>query len=86
MAANIAAALRSRTQADVLTEEFISLESEIDQHQSSDSFRVPLAIVGIAGRFPGAEDVEQLWSVLDAGVDLHRIVGYLPVPMNISNL
>lgn len=36
--------------------------------------RVPLAIVGMSGRFPGAESVEALWQVLESGLDMHRTV------------
>lgn len=74
VAASFAAALRSQTDACVSTEEFVSLDSEAANNQPSDLSRAPLAIVGIAGRFPGAENIEQLWSVLDAGLDLHRVV------------
>ncbi|KAF2109358.1 PKS16 protein [Lophiotrema nucula] len=31
-----------------------------------------IAIVGMSGRFPGAEDLESLWRVLEDGLDLHR--------------
>ncbi|KFY74206.1 hypothetical protein V498_09995, partial [Pseudogymnoascus sp. VKM F-4517 (FW-2822)] len=29
-------------------------------------------IVGISGRFPGADSVEALWGILEAGLDLHK--------------
>ena len=32
----------------------------------------PLAIVGMAGRFPGAADHEALWDLLTKGLDLHK--------------
>jgi hypothetical protein len=35
-----------------------------------------IAIVGMSGRFPGAEDLEGLWKVLEDGLDLHRMVSY----------
>ncbi|KAH8601091.1 PKS16 protein [Bisporella sp. PMI_857] len=31
-----------------------------------------VAIVGMAGRFPGAETLEEFWDVLQKGLDLHR--------------
>ncbi|PVH98315.1 ketoacyl-synt-domain-containing protein [Periconia macrospinosa] len=34
-----------------------------------------IAIVGMAGRFPSADTLENLWSVLEQGLDLHR-----PIP------
>ena len=33
-----------------------------------------IAIVGMAGVFPGAKDTEQLWSALEQGFDMHREV------------
>ncbi|KAL3469059.1 hypothetical protein BJX99DRAFT_265554 [Aspergillus californicus] len=44
--------------------------------------RVPLAIVGMSGRFPGAESVEALWQVLESGLDMHRTIP--PDRFNIS--
>ncbi|MFB7589176.1 SDR family NAD(P)-dependent oxidoreductase [Streptomyces sp. NPDC056169] len=43
------------------------------QHRSTD--QEPIAIVGMAGRFPGADSVEEFWSLLDEGRD-----GVGPVP------
>ena len=37
------------------------------------------AIVGMSGRFPGGEDLESFWNVLEEGLDLHRKVK-LPAP------
>jgi hypothetical protein len=34
-----------------------------------------IAIVGMAGRFPGCEDLEGFWDLLKAGKDVHREVG-----------
>ena len=44
-----------------------------------------LAIVGMAGRFPDAADHEKFWDLLEAGLDVHRRVGflfnaYMPIP------
>lgn len=35
---------------------------------------VKIAVVGMAGRFPNADSVEALWSVLEQGLDVHRRV------------
>lgn len=37
--------------------------------RSGDGMREPIAIVGMAGRFPGAADIEALWQMLDEGRD-----------------
>ncbi|KAL4925682.1 uncharacterized protein BDV17DRAFT_300198 [Aspergillus undulatus] len=41
---------------------------------STEPGQEPLAIIGMAGRFPGAGSVEALWGVLEAGLDLHRTI------------
>ncbi|KAI1178437.1 hypothetical protein F4777DRAFT_96275 [Nemania sp. FL0916] len=33
-----------------------------------------IAVVGMAGRFPGAESIDELWKVLVEGTDQHRLV------------
>ena len=43
--------------------------------QDSGSFKnSKLAIVGMAGRFPGAADHEKFWGLLEQGLDVHRKV------------
>lgn len=75
VADGLAAALRSRISATISIQNLIALDPKADEPRSSmPSDQVPLAIVGISGRFPGADSVEALWSVLEAGLDLHREV------------
>ena len=38
------------------------------------SCKFPIAIAGMAGRFPGATDCEALWNILEEGLDVHRKV------------
>lgn len=72
---SLASVFRSRTTATVTTHELIALDPGIDNYRPSAVFsHAPLAIVGMSGRFPGAESAEALWSVLEAGLDLHRMV------------
>ena len=33
-----------------------------------------IAIVGMSGRFPGADSVDELWQVLSEGIDMHKEV------------
>ena len=42
-----------------------------------------LAIVGMAGRFPNAADHEKFWDLLEAGLDVHRKVIFIPSEINI---
>ena len=36
-----------------------------------------IAIVGMSGRFPGADSVDELWQVLSKGIDMHKEVKIL---------
>ena len=42
--------------------------------QAATSKRIPLAIIGMAGRFPSAANHDALWKALEQGLDCHRIV------------
>jgi hypothetical protein len=49
-----------------------------DSHNSGD-----IAVVGMAGRFPGGDTLEAFWKVLEDGLDLHRKVCSRPAkPLN----
>lgn len=43
-------------------------------HEHQRGQRSKIAIVGMSGRFPGAKDTEELWSVLSQGLDVHKEV------------
>lgn len=45
-----------------------------ESHVRSPDFGKSIAIVGMAGRFPSAQNVEELWNVLIENRDLHRMV------------
>ncbi|KAJ5566509.1 hypothetical protein N7535_008147 [Penicillium sp. DV-2018c] len=34
----------------------------------------PIAIVGMAGRFPDSDSVEELWQILSNGIDCHKVI------------
>lgn len=40
----------------------------------AEGLNTPIAIVGMAGRFPDADSVEELWKLLSDGVDCHKVV------------
>lgn len=44
--------------------------NDCERHLSHDSGSV--AIVGMSGRFPGAETLEDFWELLEAGLDMHK--------------
>ncbi|KAL2846353.1 melanin synthase [Aspergillus pseudoustus] len=75
VAESLAATLRGCTQAAVSVHDLVALEPGIDEYRPSASFNhAPLAIVGMAGRFPGSDSAEGLWRVLEQGLDLHRVI------------
>lgn len=41
---------------------------------SRETLNTPIAIVGMAGRFPDADSVEELWKLLSDGIDCHKVV------------
>lgn len=65
--------LRKATKADF---EFIEhCENKVSSSSKQRTTRNPqLAIVGMAGRFPDAADHEKFWTLLEAGLDVHREV------------
>ncbi|KAH8585608.1 beta-ketoacyl synthase [Bisporella sp. PMI_857] len=52
------------------TESIVSVESGNGDPRVAQRSRI--AIVGMAGRFPGAKDTRELWDVLAKGLDLHK--------------
>jgi iron transport multicopper oxidase len=42
--------------------------------QMSTPTKPPIAIIGMAGRFPNADNPDALWDVLEKGIDCHRVV------------
>ncbi|GAD98443.1 polyketide synthase, putative [Paecilomyces variotii No. 5] len=53
--------------------EIVLDESAADASPSQPA-KVPIAIVGMAGRFPDADDVDELWQLLIDGKDCHRLI------------
>ncbi|EPE33704.1 Thiolase-like protein [Glarea lozoyensis ATCC 20868] len=56
----------SEVQSDEL-EEGQSLCEDTSDHSK-------IAIVGMSGRFPGADDNDEFWSILEKGIDTHRTI------------
>lgn len=62
-----------------------SLPSPSEQPQNPQKHAAgaaPLAIVGMSGRFPGAQSVDALWTVLEAGLDMHKTVSQVQPQSN----
>ena len=62
-------ALRAGTDVEVSIGEQLGLTNPPTGSQGT---AVKIAIVGMAGRFPSADNLESLWRVLEQGLDLHR--------------
>ncbi|MCJ1247156.1 hypothetical protein MMC30_004368 [Trapelia coarctata] len=73
---SLVAALRARTQFKLSVDpSFSQFQSNVSEPQSeahSNSDCPPIAIVGMAGKFPGANSAEGLWKVLEQGLDMHQ--------------
>ena len=83
-APSLVAALKSNTTAQVTLHDVDSQTPSGLQrlNQAPRTSRRPkLAIVGMGGRFPNAEDHEKFWDLLYAGMDLHRKVLFLRAPL-----
>lgn len=63
--------LRAGTELEVsVGEQFRPTKSTSDRKDKSEK----IAIVGMSGRFPNADSIETLWSLLEQGLDVHRRV------------
>ncbi|KAI0439096.1 polyketide synthase [Xylaria telfairii] len=76
-ASTLANLLRSETKLEVVLRSppQISRESNathLGNHGSTGKCK--LAIVGMSGRFPDAENIEEFWDLLAKGIDAHRII------------
>ena len=67
---NLASKLVSKVQAEVIYDPSFGLSDG----RSTTGQKSPLAIVGMSGRFPGAASHDDLWKVLEQGLDAHKVV------------
>ena len=68
---SLVSSLRAETELEVSAgEHFGSTKSTFDRKSRSQK----IAIVGMSGRFPNADSIESLWSLLEQGLDVHRRV------------
>ncbi len=65
----VAAMLEEEANVEVTFDNSLSSSTS----QPSTSKNIPLAIVGMAGRFPSAANRDGLWKSLERGLDCHRI-------------
>lgn len=68
---SLVSALKAGTEVEVSVAEQLGLTKPGDD-PSGTSMKV--AIVGMSGRFPNADNLEGLWSLLEQGLDVHRRV------------
>lgn len=72
------ATLKSKTTSTIVVDDASGETSTIPLGQSTATPKRPkIAIVGMAGRFPNAADHEKFWSLLEAGLDVHKKVHLL---------
>lgn len=72
----LATAIQSRLMMKTHTEDLVSWTSRQTATEKTSKAKNPdkIAIIGMAGRYPGANDCEGLWKVLEEGLDMHRKV------------
>ena len=68
---SLASAVRAGTELEVVVGEQLGMAKPVSELPGK---ATKIAVVGMAGRFPNADDLESLWSVLEQGLDLHRRV------------
>ena len=68
---SLASALRAGTTLEVSVKG--QLEKTTSKYESLNGSQ-KIAVVGMAGRFPGSDNLESFWNVLQQGLDLHRRV------------
>lgn len=77
-AKGLVSALKNEVKCQISPESssaWLSVDSRINNYCNSGEFRQSkIAIVGMAGRFPNANNHEKLWQILEDGLDVHREV------------
>lgn len=68
---SLVSALRAGTELEVSVGEQLGLTKPTADSSGSS---VKIAVVGMSGRFPNADNLESLWSLLEQGLDVHRRV------------
>ena len=53
---------------------FDEIKTDQDSYPPYHASLDPIAIVGMSGRFPGGENLEEFWKVIEQGLDLHQKV------------
>ncbi|KAM3429287.1 hypothetical protein NHJ13734_008227 [Beauveria thailandica] len=75
---HLVSALQQRGLTSISLCKTLSKSDMAQSHQPQTTLRADsskIAIIGFSGRFPEAENSEQLWSVLEQGLDVHK-----PIP------
>ncbi|KAF2266220.1 polyketide synthase [Lojkania enalia] len=73
VANSLASALRAGGQSSVSVRDYMTWTKKSEETQGRTQ-NDKIAIVGMAGRFPGAASHEKLWELLEKGLDVHREV------------
>lgn len=58
--------------------ELCDTTAQSNGQSSTKAANIPIAIIGMSGRFPNANSVDELWRLLADGVDCHKVVIYNP--------
>ncbi|EED16360.1 polyketide synthase, putative [Talaromyces stipitatus ATCC 10500] len=70
-AKNLLYVIHSEANADIILDEtFVSSSTD----QVSTTTKVPIAIIGMSGRFPDSKNPGELWKLLEQGIDCHKVI------------
>lgn len=72
VAQGLASLLSAQTGVEMRLQAVDRLGEVVPAHSGK---REPIAIVGMAGRFPGSMNHDELWRLLEQGIDCNRVVG-----------
>uniref|UniRef100_A0A093VC14 Conidial yellow pigment biosynthesis polyketide synthase n=1 Tax=Talaromyces marneffei PM1 TaxID=1077442 RepID=A0A093VC14_TALMA len=68
---SLLSAISSVTNADIILDEtFISSSTS----QTPTTAKEPIAIIGMSGRFPNSTNTDELWKLLEQGIDCHKVI------------
>ncbi|KAF3384876.1 Conidial yellow pigment biosynthesis polyketide synthase [Penicillium rolfsii] len=61
---------------NLLQSEVILRDTTVQKNgeSSSGGSNIPIAVIGMSGRFPDANSVDELWRILADGVDCHKVI------------
>lgn len=70
-AKSLLSAINSEVDPEIVLEETFASSSI---SQAPTTAKEPIAIIGMSGRFPNSTNPDELWKILEQGIDCHKVV------------